>query len=108
VTCVLTVASLMNRSPAISALDRPRVINRSTAALLADPPRYEAALRRVQWIGFPAGLAGAAVLCLALYAAQLGLSAAWMRSHAYGPVEWLLRAATRLRWPAWRRPAGVK
>ncbi|MDI6099304.1 DUF418 domain-containing protein [Actinoplanes sp. NEAU-A12] len=42
-------------------------------------------------------------LCLALYAIQLALSAAWMRAYAYGPLEWLLRAATRLRWPAWRR-----
>jgi uncharacterized protein len=171
-----------------------------TRGLLADPLRYKTALRRMQWIGFPVGLAGAAVyadaaqrgvgtayeayaaavdlltapllaaayaatalrvfhsargqqlaaalapagrmalsnylgqslvlalvftgygfaaagrlspatvlvLCLALYAAQLGLSAAWLRGHEYGPVEWLLRAATRLRWPAWRRPAGVR
>jgi uncharacterized protein len=169
-----------------------------TRELLADPLRYRTALRWMQWIGFPIGLAGAAVyadaamrgagtpyeayaaaidlltapllaaayaatavrlfhtvrgrrmaaalapagrmalsnylaqslvlasiftgygfaavgelppgpvlaLCVALYAVQLGLSAAWMRGHAYGPVEWLLRAATRLRRPAWRRSAG--
>lgn len=39
------------------------------------------------------------LLCLVLYAAQLALSAMWMRGHAYGPVEWLLRAATLLRRP---------
>lgn len=46
--------------------------------------------------------------CLALYAAQLVQSRRWMALHAYGPVEWLLRAFTRLRRPAWRlaaRPA---
>ncbi|EJE50023.1 putative membrane protein [Acidovorax sp. CF316] len=41
--------------------------------------------------------------CVALYAAQLSLSRRWMAQHAYGPVEWLLRAFTLLRWPAWRR-----
>jgi uncharacterized protein len=41
--------------------------------------------------------------CVALYAAQLLLSRRWMARHAYGPVEWLLRAATLLRRPAWRR-----
>lgn len=41
--------------------------------------------------------------CVALYAAQLALSRRWMARHAYGPVEWLLRAFTLLRWPAWRR-----
>ena len=39
------------------------------------------------------------LLCLVLYATQLALSAMWMRGHAYGPVEWLLRAATLLRRP---------
>jgi uncharacterized protein len=43
--------------------------------------------------------------CVALYAAQLALSRRWMARHAYGPVEWLLRAFTLLRWPAWRRAA---
>lgn len=43
--------------------------------------------------------------CAALYAAQLALSRRWMARHAYGPVEWLLRASTLLHWPAWRRAA---
>ncbi|MFD6906936.1 DUF418 domain-containing protein [Streptomyces sp. NPDC060077] len=43
-------------------------------------------------------------LTLTLYAAQLWLSSAWMRTHAYGPVEWWLRAATNLTIPAWKRP----
>lgn len=45
-------------------------------------------------------------LALALYAAQLRLSARWMRSHAYGPVEWFLRAVTVLGLPPWRRTRG--
>lgn len=47
-------------------------------------------------------LAGA----LALYAGQLMLSRHWMRAHAYGPVEWLLRAFTHWRWPVWRVAVG--
>ncbi|MBV7485623.1 DUF418 domain-containing protein [Bordetella sp. BOR01] len=48
-----------------------------------------------------------AVLAIAamLYAAQLALSAAWLRRHRYGPVEWALRALTYLQWPAWRTSA---
>ena len=38
-----------------------------------------------------------------LFAAQLPLSAWWLRRHAYGPVEWFLRALTIGAWPAWRR-----
>jgi uncharacterized protein len=42
---------------------------------------------------------------LALYGAQLALSRRWMATHAYGPVEWLLRAVTLWQRPAWRRRA---
>ena len=45
-------------------------------------------------------------LSVALYAAQLRLSAHWMRTHAYGPVEWILRAVTNLELPAWRAGGG--
>ena len=46
--------------------------------------------------------------CVALYAAQLVFSRWWMAAHAYGPVEWGLRAVTLLRRPPWRRagPSG--
>ena len=40
---------------------------------------------------------------LVLYAAQLAWSHRWMATHAYGPVEWLLRAFTLWQWPTWRR-----
>ena len=40
-----------------------------------------------------------------LYGAQLAWSRRWMATHAYGPVEWWLRAFTLWQWPAWRRPA---
>ncbi|TQM33156.1 DUF418 domain-containing protein [Nocardia bhagyanarayanae] len=53
----------------------------------------------------PAGVIGLALLT---YAAQLVLSAWWLRDHRYGPVEWLLRAVTYLRVPAWRNPEPVK
>lgn len=42
-------------------------------------------------------------MALAIFAAQLPLSAWWLRHHAYGPVEWILRALTIGAWPAWRR-----
>lgn len=44
------------------------------------------------------------VLLVALiFALQLWISAHWMRRHQYGPMEWLLRSATLLTWPNWRR-----
>ncbi|MDH3065628.1 DUF418 domain-containing protein [Achromobacter insolitus] len=42
-------------------------------------------------------------IAVAIFAAQLPLSAWWLRRHAYGPVEWFLRALTIGAWPAWRR-----
>ena len=47
----------------------------------------------------------ALVIAVAIFLAQLPLSAWWLRRHAYGPVEWLLRALTIGAWPAWRRPS---
>ncbi|MEV6364423.1 DUF418 domain-containing protein [Nocardia asteroides] len=47
---------------------------------------------------------GVVALGLLTFAAQLALSAWWLRGHPYGPVEWLLRAATYLSIPPWRRP----
>ncbi|NEW45913.1 DUF418 domain-containing protein [Nocardia cyriacigeorgica] len=46
-----------------------------------------------------------AVLAIAVltYLAQLWGSERWLRGHRYGPVEWVLRAATYRQWPAWRR-----
>ncbi|MGW4351481.1 DUF418 domain-containing protein [Nocardia sp. NPDC004582] len=44
------------------------------------------------------------VIAVATYLAQIRLSAWWLRTHPYGPVEWLLRAATYLSIPAWRKP----
>lgn len=50
-------------------------------------------------------LAPIAVLGLVpvVFSAQLALSAWWLRAHAYGPVEWLLRAVTIASWPPWRK-----
>ncbi|UGT56287.1 DUF418 domain-containing protein [Nocardia asteroides] len=50
----------------------------------------------------PLAVIGVALLT---FAAQLAFSARWLRGHAYGPVEWVLRAATYRTIPAWRRPA---
>ncbi|MEU4597602.1 DUF418 domain-containing protein [Nocardia sp. NPDC023988] len=44
------------------------------------------------------------LVALVTFAAQLALSAWWLRHHPYGPVEWVLRAATYLTLPAWRKP----
>lgn len=48
---------------------------------------------------------GVVAIALVTFAAQLAISAWWLRGHPYGPVEWVLRAATYLQVPAWRRPA---
>ena len=44
-----------------------------------------------------------ALLALALFAAQLLLSALWLRRFHYGPMEWLWRSATYLQWQPLRR-----
>lgn len=56
----------------------------------------------LRWMG-SVSPAGALLIALALFALQLPLSAWWLRGHAYGPVEWLLRAATTASVPPWRR-----
>ncbi|MBN0976222.1 DUF418 domain-containing protein [Pseudomonas hygromyciniae] len=38
-----------------------------------------------------------------IFILQMWLSTHWLRRHPYGPFEWLLRAATLLAWPNWRR-----
>lgn len=45
------------------------------------------------------------LLAASVFALQLWLSRAWLRRHAYGPVEWWLRAITIGRWPRARKPA---
>ncbi|WP_235883488.1 DUF418 domain-containing protein [Saccharopolyspora elongata] len=49
--------------------------------------------------------AGVAAIALALFALQAAGSRCWLRRHAYGPVEWLLRAWTTLSVPRWRARA---
>ncbi|MFA9271718.1 MAG: DUF418 domain-containing protein [Baekduiaceae bacterium] len=44
----------------------------------------------------------AAVVC-AIFAVQLLVSRWWMSGHAFGPLEWVLRAWTRQTRPPWRR-----
>ncbi|WP_067822422.1 DUF418 domain-containing protein [Nocardia inohanensis] len=46
---------------------------------------------------------GVAAIAVVIYAGQVRLSVWWLRRHAYGPVEWVLRAATYLSVPAWRK-----
>ncbi|MBG6219747.1 MULTISPECIES: DUF418 domain-containing protein [unclassified Janthinobacterium] len=46
---------------------------------------------------------GALALAVIIFSLQLPLSHWWLRGHAYGPVEWLLRALTNAAWPRWRR-----
>ena len=45
-----------------------------------------------------------AAVALLTFAAQLGLSIWWLRRYRYGPVEWVLRAATYRSIPPWRIP----
>ncbi|WP_436841134.1 DUF418 domain-containing protein [Streptomyces niveus] len=45
---------------------------------------------------------GVAAIALALFAAQSVAGRWWLRHHAYGPLEWLLRAWTTLSLPRWR------
>ncbi|SDC96226.1 uncharacterized protein SAMN02799630_01865 [Paenibacillus sp. UNCCL117] len=45
-------------------------------------------------------------IATAIFSAQLLLSALWLKSHHYGPVEWILRAVTNAEWPDWRRRGG--
>lgn len=40
---------------------------------------------------------------LVIFTTQLTLSARWLATHVYGPAEWLLRAVTHTKWPAWHR-----
>jgi uncharacterized protein len=42
---------------------------------------------------------GCIVVAVTLFGMQLWLSRAWLSRHAYGPVEWLLRAITIGAWP---------
>jgi uncharacterized protein len=44
-------------------------------------------------------------LAVAIFAAQTIVSRWWLARHVYGPAEWVLRAATLGRLPAWRRAA---
>ncbi|MBW8811657.1 MAG: DUF418 domain-containing protein, partial [Lysobacter sp.] len=46
---------------------------------------------------------GCVAIAIALFGAQLSLSRWWLRQHAYGPIEWLLRALTIGHWPRLRK-----
>ncbi|MGW3544742.1 DUF418 domain-containing protein [Nocardia niigatensis] len=46
---------------------------------------------------------GVVFLAVVTYLVQLQRSARWLRWHPYGPVEWLLRAATHMSLPARRQ-----
>ncbi|MES2951389.1 MAG: DUF418 domain-containing protein [Pseudomonadota bacterium] len=43
------------------------------------------------------------MIAVAIYLVQLCWSRWWLRSHIYGPVEWLLRAVTHWHWPQWKK-----
>ncbi|WP_233526209.1 DUF418 domain-containing protein [Actinomadura spongiicola] len=47
---------------------------------------------------------GVAAIAITLFTAQTVTSRWWLRHHAYGPLEWLLRAWTALAIPPWRPP----
>lgn len=58
-------------------------------------------------LGLMNRLQPAAVMAVvvAIYGLQMLASHWWMRRHAYGPAEWLLRALTTASLPRWTRPA---
>ncbi|MEG1053535.1 MAG: DUF418 domain-containing protein, partial [Janthinobacterium sp.] len=87
-------------------------------ALLADTGRMalsnyllQSAICAVLFLAYGARLMGsvsplgALALAIVIFCVQLPLSRRWLRGHAYGPVEWLLRALTIAAWPRWRRGA---
>lgn len=45
------------------------------------------------------------MIALAIFTAQIFISAWWMSRHANGPLEWLLRGFTYWQKPAWRKPS---
>ena len=53
------------------------------------------------------GRAAQLLLVLLVFAAQVAASHWWLRRFRYGPVEWLWRAATYLRFPPMRRPQAL-
>ena len=48
------------------------------------------------------------IIALAIFAAQIIISMAWMSRHAYGPLEWLLRGFTYWQRPAWRKQLALE
>ncbi|UGT43727.1 DUF418 domain-containing protein [Nocardia yamanashiensis] len=46
---------------------------------------------------------GVMAIAVVIFAGQVWLSDRWLRRYAYGPVEWVLRAATYRSVPAWRK-----
>ncbi|ONI90073.1 hypothetical protein ALI22I_14025 [Saccharothrix sp. ALI-22-I] len=65
----------------------------------------QSAILGVVFTAYGLGLVGTlsysavAGLVVGIYAVQLALSALWLRSHRYGPLEWLLRTVTTGAWP---------
>lgn len=59
--------------------------------------------------GYGFGLVGqvspavAVLIAIAVFAVLTWLSAIWLKTHRYGPAEWILRAFTNWSWPAWRK-----
>ena len=47
-------------------------------------------------------------IAIEIFVAQLFLSRWWLAYHAYGPLEWLLRAATLRAWPRWYKPSAAR
>ncbi|QXJ26435.1 DUF418 domain-containing protein [Actinomadura graeca] len=45
---------------------------------------------------------GVIAIAVVTYVLQLAASAWWLKRHPYGPVEWVMRAVTNAKIPAWR------
>ena len=114
---ILTAPALASAYAAALLLGLQRPLGASLGAWLAPAGRMAltnylmqsllCALLFTAWgwalIGRLAPLA-VALIAVSIYGLQLCWSRWWLRSHAYGPVEWCLRALTHWRWPAWHKP----
>jgi uncharacterized protein len=50
-----------------------------------------------------------ALLCIAIFATQILICRWWLKYFSYGPIEWLWRSATDLKWqPFYNRRVEIK
>ncbi|MBJ7459032.1 MAG: DUF418 domain-containing protein [Thermoleophilaceae bacterium] len=116
----LTAPLLMGSYVAIFALSAASQPGQKVIALLAPMGRMalsnyvlQSILMGLVFFGYGLGQFGrlspfeVLLVTIAIYAVLLAFSTLWMQRHAYGPLEWLLRAFTNWERPAWRVPVST-